>query len=84
MNPDITTEEGKKQAESGSSALSRYLQEMHEYQKVAMEKLYSNTIDRPCTAVCELDETDFFTVSNSSLCMRSCSVLRVRYCIVVA
>ncbi|KAI2503479.1 hypothetical protein MHU86_10948 [Fragilaria crotonensis] len=61
MNPDITTEEGKKQAESGSSALSRYLQEMHEYQKVTMEKLYSNTIDLPCNLVCELDESDFFT-----------------------
>ena len=59
----ITTEEGKKQVKAGSSALSRYLKEMHDYQNDAMEKLYSSTIDRPCTAGCELDEMDFFSVS---------------------
>jgi hypothetical protein len=64
VNADITTEEGKQQAQSGSSALSRYMQEMHDYQKGAIERLYTNTIDRPCAGACETgDEVDFFMVS---------------------
>ena len=78
MNPDITTDEGKEQAKSGSSALSRYLQEMHDYQKDVMEKLYASTIDRPCTAVCELDETNFFTVSWLFGQTQTCYCIRVR------
>ncbi len=63
MNADITSDEGKHQAQTGSSALSRYLKEMHDYQRDAMEKLYSHTIERPCSSVCEPDEIDFFLVS---------------------
>jgi hypothetical protein len=61
QSSDITTD--PEQATSGSSALSKYMQKMQQNSDQFMEKLYTNTIDRPCLSVCERDEAmDYFTV----------------------
>lgn len=53
---DITTEEGKQNVTAGSSALSKYLQHMGDIQQEAMDKLFSATVDGPCSAsTCEGD-----------------------------
>lgn len=59
---DITTD--PEQATSGSSALSKYMQKMQHNSDQFMEKLYTNTIDRPCLPACEHDDAiEFFMVS---------------------
>jgi hypothetical protein len=63
QSSDITTEAGKEQATSGTSALSKYLQQLQNSQRDVMESLYTSAIDRPCLHACDNnDALDHFLV----------------------
>lgn len=64
---DITTEQGKEQITSKSTALSTYIQKMDDYRRETMEVLYTNTVDRQCLPACEQDEVAFFMVCSAGM-----------------
>mmetsp|Transcript_24902 Transcript_24902/g.37844 ORF Transcript_24902/g.37844 Transcript_24902/m.37844 type:complete len:201 (+) Transcript_24902:154-756(+) len=60
IKSSINTEGTESNSRNVNTPISKYLQELQDYQRDSMSTLYTHTVDRPCLGGCENDEIDLF------------------------
>lgn len=63
IKSSINTEGTESNSQNVNTPISRYLQELQDYQRDSMSTLYTHAVDRPCLGGCENNEIDLFLVS---------------------